>query len=64
MNKILANWHQKGLKKPEDVEKDKQEFRDSKKKKTTSGTTTSYDMSEFNRRADSLPVYNKKKKGV
>lgn len=64
MNKVLANWHQKGLKTPDDVEKDKQSFRDSKKKKTAYDTTTSYDMSEFNRRADSLPVYNKKKKGV
>lgn len=64
MNKVLANWHQKGLKTPDDVEKDKQNFRDSKKKKTDSDTATSYDMSEFNRRADSLPVYNKKKKEV
>ena len=64
MNKVLANWHQKGLRTPEDVEKDKQNYRDSKKKKNTADTSTSYDMSEFNRRADSLPVYNSKKKGV
>ena len=64
MNKVLANWHQKGLRTPEDVEKDKQSYRDSKKKKTAADTSTSYDMSEFNRRADSLPVYNRKKKGV
>ncbi len=59
MNKVLANWHQKGLKTPADVEKDKQEFRDKKTKKTNSDT--SYDMNEFNRRANQLPVY---KKGV
>lgn len=64
MNKVLSNWHQKGLKTPDEVEKDKQDFRDSKKKKNTPEASTSYDMSEFNRRADSLPVYNKKKKGV
>lgn len=64
MNKVLANWHQKGLKTPADVEKDKQDFRESKKKKTEAETSTSYDMSEFNRRAEQLPVYSKKKKGV
>ena len=59
MNKVLANWHSKGLKTPADVENDKQAFRDKKQKKKE--TETSYDMTEFNRRADSLPVY---KKGV
>jgi DnaD/phage-associated family protein len=59
MNKVLANWHGKGLKTPADVENDKQAFRDKKQKKKEN--ETSYDMTEFNRRADSLPVY---KKGV
>ena len=33
MNKVLANWHEKGLKTPSDVEKDKQSFREKKSKK-------------------------------
>lgn len=59
MNKVLANWYEKGLKTPSDVERDKQDFRDKKSKKKE--TNTSYDMNEFNRRANQLPVY---KKGV
>ncbi len=59
MNKVLANWHGKGLKTPSDVEKDKQSFREKKSKKNDANT--SYDMNEFNRRANQLPVY---KKGV
>lgn len=59
MNKVLMSWHEKGLKTPEAVEKDKQAFREKNQKKKEADT--SYDMSEFNRRADSLPVY---KKGV
>ncbi|MBR6531192.1 MAG: DnaD domain protein, partial [Clostridia bacterium] len=57
MNKVLASWHQKGLKTPDDVEKDKQSFREKKSKKND--TNTSYDMNEFNRRANQLPVYKK-----
>lgn len=57
MNKVLANWHQKGLRTPADVEKDKQEYREKTQKKKDKNT--SYDMAEFNRRADSLPVYRK-----
>ncbi len=60
MNKVLSNWHQKGLKNPDDIEKEKQNFRE-KNQKPTASTATSYDMSEFNRRAEKLPVY---KKGV
>ncbi len=60
MNKVLANWHQKGLKTPEDIEKDKQAFREKNQKPATTAAT-SYDMTEFNRRAAKLPVY---KKGV
>ena len=57
MNKVLMNWHEKGLKTPDAVEKDKQAFREKNQKKKD--TDTSYDMAEFNRRADSLPVYRK-----
>lgn len=59
MNKILMSWAEKGLKTPDAVEKYKQAFREKNQKKKD--TETSYDMAEFNRRADSLPVY---KKGV
>jgi DnaD/phage-associated family protein len=60
MNKVLSTWHDKGLKTPDDVEKDKLEFRKRKESKTTSSSgNTSFDMDEFNRRADKLPVYKK-----
>lgn len=55
MNKVLANWHSKGLKTPEAVEKEKEEYRSKSVKKKES----SYDMDEFKRRADKLPVYKK-----
>ena len=57
MNKVLANWHEKGLKTPEDVERDKQAYREKNQK--NKDTNTSYDMNEFNRRANQLPVYKK-----
>lgn len=62
MNKILSNWHTKGLKTPEAVEKDKQDFKENMangKKKNNTAKKTSYDIDEFNRRADSLPIYKK-----
>lgn len=57
MNKVLANWHAKGLKTPQDVEADKQSFRKANADKNKS--SSSYSMEEFNRRADKLPVYKK-----
>ncbi len=57
MNKVLSNWHQKGLKTPAEVESDKQAYREKNQKK--SAATASYDMTEFNRRAEKLPVYKK-----
>lgn len=62
MNKVLMNWHAKGIKTPEDIERDKEEYRKSNSKKSDGGKAneqTSYDMDEFNRRADMLPVYKK-----
>ncbi|MBR3836485.1 MAG: DnaD domain protein [Clostridia bacterium] len=61
MNKVLANWHEKGLKTPSDVENDKQTFREKKSRKAAKNNDadTSYDMNEFNRRANQLPVYKK-----
>lgn len=54
MNKVLANWNDKGLKTPEAVEKEKEVFRSKISQKKNE---TSYDMDEFKRRADKLPVY-------
>ncbi|MCQ2484153.1 MAG: DnaD domain protein [Clostridia bacterium] len=61
MNKILTNWYSKGIKTPEDIERDKQEYRKAKSRdaKPKQDEQTSYDMDEFNRRANMLPVYKK-----
>lgn len=61
MNKVLSNWYSKGIKTPEAIEQDKQDFKKSGGAETDGGS--SYDMDEFKRRADKLPVYNKKKEG-
>ncbi|MBP9989277.1 MAG: DnaD domain protein [Ruminococcus sp.] len=58
MNKILSNWSAKGLKTPDAVAQDKQAYKESLSKKSDS-KKTSYDMNEFQRRADALPVYKK-----
>lgn len=55
MNKILANWHSKGLKTPDDVEKDKLNYKMSKEK----DDKPSFDTEEFESRAIPLPVYHK-----
>lgn len=57
MNKILMNWHSKGIKTPSDIEKEKEEFR--RKKAPVRKTEASFDIDEFNRRGDALPVYKK-----
>lgn len=54
MNKVLANWNAKGLKTSEAVEKEKEEFRSRESQKKND---SSYDIDEFKRRADKLPVY-------
>lgn len=60
MNKVLSNWHSKGIKTPEDIERDKQEYKKSQEKKTKpDDSASSFDMDEFKRRADKLPVYRK-----
>ncbi len=57
MNKILANWHSKGIKTPDDIEKEKEEYR--RKKAPAAKTTASYDINEFIKRGEALPVYKK-----
>ncbi len=60
MNKVLSNWHGKGIKTPEQVEEEKREYRESKTKNAKpKEETASFDMDEFKRRADKLPVYKK-----
>ena len=63
MDEILKNWYLKGIKNPEDAEKQKRQFKNSKtnSKAKASATAGSYDMDEFERRAQSLPVYKRKK---
>lgn len=57
MNKILMNWHSKGIKTPDDVEREKEEYR--KKKNPPKKNTASYDIDEFNQRGEALPIYKK-----
>lgn len=58
MNKILMNWHSKGIKTPDDIEKEKEEYR-RKKAPVAKTTTASYDINEFIKRGEALPVYKK-----
>lgn len=57
MNKILMNWHSKGIKTPDDIEKEKEEYR--RKKSAVTQANVSFDINEINRRGDALPVYKK-----
>lgn len=60
MNKILANWHSKGIKTPDDVEKEKEDYRRKKSPAAkTNAREISFDINEINRRGDELPVYRK-----
>ncbi len=61
MDAILKDWYLKGYKNPEDTEKEKAEKKPAvSKKNQRSLPGTSYDMDEFRRRADKLPVYDNK----
>lgn len=57
MNKILMNWHSKEIKTPDDIEKEKEEYR--RKKSAVTQANVSFDINEINRRGDALPVYKK-----
>lgn len=59
MNKILVTWYEKGIKTPEDIERDKQEYKKANDTKKSNDGNSSYNMDEFMRRADKLPVYKK-----
>ena len=62
INAVLTDWYQKGYKTPTDVENAKTakpaEKRTKRQSKDSGG---SYDMTEFERRADKLPVYKRRK---
>ena len=62
INAVLTDWYQKGYKTSTDVEKAKTakpaEKRTKRQPKDSGG---SYDMTEFERRADKLPVYKRRK---
>lgn len=58
MNKILINWSSKGIKTPDDIEREKEAFK-KRNSSTTIKSTASYDIDEFNHRGEALPVYKK-----
>ncbi len=57
MDAILKDWFSKGIKTPEAAEKERAK---PPVKTAAPKTASSYDMDEFKKRADKLPVYNKK----
>lgn len=60
MNKILMNWHSKGIKTPDDIEKEKEEYRRKKSPVAQANiSNVSFDINEINRRGEALPVYKK-----
>ncbi|MBQ8782600.1 MAG: DnaD domain protein [Clostridia bacterium] len=59
MDAILKDWYQKGFRTPEEIEEEKKKSPPAVKKNPKALQGTSYDMDEFKRRADKLPVYNK-----
>ena len=60
MNKILMNWHSKGIKTPDDIEKEKEEYRRKKAPVAQANiSNVSFDINEINRRGEALPVYKK-----
>ncbi len=63
MNKVLANWHEAGIKTPEQLEESKAQPKAQPKparKKKNEGYEASYDIEEFNRRSENEPLVYKK----
>lgn len=63
MNKVLANWHEAGIKTPEQLDESKRQTKESKKsvrKKKSEGYEASYDIDEFNRRSATEPLVYKR----
>jgi DnaD/phage-associated family protein len=63
MNKVLENWHEAGVRTPEDVERLKQEkaAAKAKSKKPTEGHAPSYDLDAFMQHSAQDPIVYKKK---
>lgn len=60
MDSVLKAWYEKGIKTPEQAEKSKEDWKKSKparKSEKDKFTETSYDMNEFEKKANQLPVY-------
>jgi len=65
MNKVLANWYQKGYRTPEDIRNGEIEFQKAKNKpaKTAGGDNASYDLEKFKEQSlHSELKYERKKK--
>lgn len=63
MNKILLNWHDAGIRTPQQLEENKAQQTANKKpanRKKKESYEASYDIDEFNRRSDSEPLVYKK----
>lgn len=61
MDKILISWYQKGIKTPEQVEKIRSNAKSAPKKQSNSTAASgSYNMGEFEQRAQELPIYKRK----
>ncbi|MBQ7595410.1 MAG: DnaD domain protein [Clostridia bacterium] len=62
MDAVLTDWYQKGIKNPDDIKKHKSsQAAQPKPAKESGGKKRSYDMDEFEQRANQLPVYKPKK---
>ncbi len=63
MDKVLKNWHSKGIKTPEDAEKEDRSRKKQQEKNQSSGKSASYDLDEFNNRSVHEPIlYEKRNK--
>lgn len=61
MNKVLRNWHAKGLRTPQEVAEDNRRFKEKKQQKDTQ-PPASYDINEMEQRLLYGPIEYKKKK--
>ena len=58
MDAVLTDWYQNGIKNPDDIKKRKNNSNEQPKPaKQSGGKNRSYDMAEFEQRANQLPVY-------
>ena len=65
IDKVLMNWHKKGIKTPSDIEKETEEYSKAKKSadRNISSQNASYDIDEFkNRSLHGELKYERKKK--